>query len=387
MSTEDLLFMLAMFGRNTPADICDAQQSEEPTGGLNPVDAQAAREYLYCTLRDNLQSSIDQVQQTCDANLASAAQEVEEAQGLSQGECDAALTCLQTECPGDPTVEFTCIEGAVENAVTEISEIHNMVLDVALAAQNASATAQIAALRAEMAAQAAAYEAQLAQFHCAHITLPNGEVTGETTSGGSGVVFSCHDGYELVGAQAASCLETGAWSVATPTCNLVNPCTADEDDCVPQASCAHTGPATHTCECNDGFFGDGVNGCSECGSCPFDANGISWPMASPCTSTTDIVCLDPCLSITCGDYGSCVGGQCVCIDGYTGASCEVAPPPEWVVVLREQRGSGGYSAGIEGLLKSLAPQAPPPPHIRIRLEWCDTVTLVQHNCYTKLICL
>lgn len=163
----------------------------------------------------------------------------------------------------------------------------------------------------------ASLQNQLQAMHCSHIILEHGEVEGDTTIGGS-VIFTCHDGYELNGASSALCTNSGLWEpTVTPTCDLVNPCDADEDDCHADATCAHTNGTSHSCECNMGFFGTG-QACLPCTTCP---DGML--QSDACSPTTDTVCIDPCDGMSCSDHGTCDGGTCTCDDGWVGDACEV----------------------------------------------------------------
>ena len=186
-------------------------------------------------------------------------------------------------------------------------------------------------LEAQLQQSANQCEARLGAFHCASVVLAHGAVAGSTMYGGSGLEFQCNAGYNLVGDLTSTCTSAGTWSAPQPVCEVINPCTTDDNDCSADAVCAYTGPGTHSCECandadgSDDFFGDGST-CTPCSSCP-----AGWLLDSPCTSSVDTVCLNPCDAVSCGDYGTCTAdageGTCVCSDGYTGANCEIAPPP------------------------------------------------------------
>ena len=280
MNTEDLLFLLASFGR--PADNCPEPGTAPPSLD-SPENTELVREYLACALRDRVNVA---VAETCDA-------------------CDAQIVA------------------AVENATAAANAQSEIVLQQTIANLVVEHVAAIRALNDQ-------HAAQLSAFHCGSVTLAHGTVSGETNLGGSGLTFTCNAGYSLSGAGSATCTQTGAWD-ATPVCELENPCTADEDDCAADATCAHTGPGQHSCECNndaDGvadFFGTGV-ACSQCSACP-----DGWSVHTPCTSTADTVCTDPCINVDCGPHGTCSGaGECTCTDAYTGANCEHGVPIYYV---------------------------------------------------------
>lgn len=142
------------------------------------------------------------------------------------------------------------------------------------------------------------------------------------------------------------------------TCQLIDACTAGTDDCVPQATCIDTPgtSAVFTCDCADGYAGNGRSsgsGCSdidECAGNPCGANNDgSGPDGNGCTErpigswtspgydcacdagygsdgTTCVVAdectagLDDCVAIaTCLDPTSAIGDYvCTCPSGYVG---------------------------------------------------------------------
>ena len=54
---------------------------------------------------------------------------------------------------------------------------------------------------------------------CRALEAPeNGEMTGESFSFGSRVVFNCQEGYTIVGSSTLTCQEDGRWSDNTPRC-------------------------------------------------------------------------------------------------------------------------------------------------------------------------
>lgn len=233
MNTEDLLVLLASFGRSAPAELC---------GTTGVVDIVAACNATVQERTNNLTAAHEAYVATLQA--------------------DHAL------------------------AISELQE---------------EASVQLAQMAAD-------HAAQLSLFRCGNVVVEHGDVTGETTFGGAGLVFTCHEGYELTGSSTATCEGDGTWNTAPPTCEMLNPCLSDENDCDANAACAHTGPGAHSCECNndaDGaedFFGDGQT-CSACSEavCPEGST-----LASPCTATSDVVCSTPCDTHYCDDHESCV---------------------------------------------------------------------------------
>lgn len=293
MSTDDLLYLLANFGRQAPAEQCGQDVPAAPDlASINTVeDAQNARTYLFCALRDRVADATDQMRAECDAQLAS----------YNETEANRTATAV------------------LESEQNLLSVHDNVVANLAAAHETALASAL-----SEKDAIIANLQNRLTTFHCSHISLPNGEISGDTTYGGSGVDFSCRAGFELQGVSHAECTGSGDWDIPwqqAPSCVLVNPCDANEDDCDSDATCAHTAPGQHTCECNEGFTGNGQR-CSPCSACP-----DGFLLTSLCTSTADTVCTDPCESVPCV-AGTCdrETATCVCEDGWIGSACATPDP-------------------------------------------------------------
>ena len=139
---------------------------------------------------------------------------------------------------------------------------------------------------------AAAHQQQLRALRCAPApVLPFADVTGDFSYGGNGLTVTCHDGYADNGATSGTlqCTTAGTWEAPDGApmldCASIDPCSLDEDDCDALADCAHTGPATHECECTSETFGTG-HVCSQCSP----ACDIGQVQTAPCTSTADIAC-------------------------------------------------------------------------------------------------
>jgi len=89
-------------------------------------------------------------------------------------------------------------------------------------------------------------------------------------------------------------------------------------------------PETPTCQCDEGWEGPNCDYAPQC-------DGVTCSNAGTCDAITGAcVCVgnwsgencdeDLCENVDCGDHGSCQAGICVCTDGFTGPSCETAPP-------------------------------------------------------------
>ena len=150
---------------------------------------------------------------------------------------------------------------------------------------------------------------------------------------------------------------TGYASSGTPlSCNLVNSCQAQEDDCVTvktgNVACNHIGAGQHTCTCPKGYKGDGTksgSGCTdpdECASkpCPTLQGKGTAPactaQAAPKSSFTCGACptgYDKQPKVVngkpqCADTNACAGGPChslsQCTDlkaPSTGFTCSACP--------------------------------------------------------------
>lgn len=317
VTTEDLLYLLASFGDSADAATCSRGLNAPPPsaeGGINTIaQEQRIRAYLFCALRDRFLDETDRIQAEYNAtanNLTATA--VNEMQELL----------------------LTMHAGVVEDLVAT----HEAQMTEALAAKDSIISD---------------LQNQLLTFHCSHVSLPFGEITGDTTFGGAGIDFACHAGYELEGVNHADCTPSGTWDIpwqSAPRCNLVNPCEAGEDDCHSEATCAHVEPAEHSCECNVDFTGTGQV-CAPCSTCP-----DGWILTEPCTSTADTVCTNPCENVNCGAHGTCDPATvaCVCDSDWTGPTCETpdvcivgqaaddpSSPGPWIELLRY--GGGGFN--------------------------------------------
>lgn len=272
MGTDDLLFLLASFGRGAPADMCDAQ----PTDALNPTEAQTAREVLYCTLRDTLQSNIDQIQQYCDGELATAAQEVVAAQTLAD----------------DTGSQFELLNATYWADLLRCSDQLNTTQQYHLAQREnliRAHAAELAAVTLAREQDAVAHQQQLRALQCATPVVAHADIFGDPRYGGSGLTLVCHDGYADNGVTNTTlvCTASGIFTGEALVCTPINPCSEDEDDCDALADCTHTGPGEHSCECVSGVsFGSGQS-CTLCTTSPCDTGQV---LTTACNSTNDAVC-------------------------------------------------------------------------------------------------
>lgn len=133
---------------------------------------------------------------------------------------------------------------------------------------------------------------------------------------------------------AEPCEQDGTCNPGTGVCErplqpFGFPCDADGDDCTAPDAC--NGVAA------DGCVAGPLNTCpppNECllsaGPCtPFTGcDFIPVPVGTPCNGTSGACGLGECLALcdlNCGAHGQCVGGACVCMDGYTGEDCSMIP--------------------------------------------------------------
>jgi hypothetical protein len=133
----------------------------------------------------------------------------------------------------------------------------------------------------------------------------NGSVSATTGTTGDVVFFSCDADFALTGlavanATSISCLASGSWSDATPTCDVVNHCATPTGGQCNFGSCID-GVNTFTCECNVGYTG------AVC-----DVN------------------IDECATTPCSNGAQCNDGiasfTCTCLPGFSGALCATTVP-------------------------------------------------------------
>ena len=260
-----------------------------------------------CTLRmDACVANLTAAESICAANI-------QQTVATERAECQASLSAAEVDYASLQSTQASCAAAlAAEGAVSRD-----------LQSQLTTAEGQLAAT-----------EHRLTMFHCSPLSILHGIVQGDTRYGGSGATFDCQAGFTLEGATSATCAHNGQYDFTAgptlyarpPSCVMTNPCTADENDCDPNAVCSHTGSGTHSCECvndNDSrYFGNGQT-CLPCSTCPG-----GWEQLSTCTSTADVMCANPCAGVQCGDHGTCASGTCSCDDGYSGDQCETTTSSE-----------------------------------------------------------
>lgn len=99
----------------------------------------------------------------------------------------------------------------------------------------------------------------------------NGSVTQTTGVTGDTAAFSCDQGYALSGSASVTCLTTGAWSDAAPTCVAVtNGCTSMP--CV-HGTCTVVGSSYSCGTCDPGWTGANCDAPVSCSGATAPANG------------------------------------------------------------------------------------------------------------------
>lgn len=112
MNTDDLLHMLATFGRAAPAAACGEMAALPPPGNEH------LREYLYCQLRENIQDSLDVIQAAWDADEAAhAAALAQKEQELATVQAQFAQQLVQLTCPV-PIIPFADVTGDYATGLT-----------------------------------------------------------------------------------------------------------------------------------------------------------------------------------------------------------------------------------------------------------------------------
>ncbi|XP_076799587.1 uncharacterized protein LOC143444282 [Clavelina lepadiformis] len=98
------------------------------------------------------------------------------------------------------------------------------------------------------------------KLKCADITAPsNGNMVSSASvsfSIGDIVTFTCNRGYTLVGEPEVTCRSSLSWTARPPICQDINEC-EESHPCHSNAACIDT-RGGYTCECEDGYSGDGV---------------------------------------------------------------------------------------------------------------------------------
>jgi hypothetical protein len=205
VNTEDLLYLLATFGRDAPTGVCNAESTNVP----NPAEVQMTREYLYCSLRDTFRTAVEQIEEqaatTVDAVNATCADQLEDAENAFM----------------NMSLVLYSAEGERQECAT------------ALATQQTNAAADIEALEDQLAATQAYYEQRLNELHCPvsqtsdteHTNMPTSMAVGSTTIISCNAGYTAGDAYNLAPA-SMECTSSGQLVVTNdpPTCVSLNPC-------------------------------------------------------------------------------------------------------------------------------------------------------------------
>ena len=218
------------------------------------------REYLYCALRDKYQADVAQVE-------------------ASYANINATYMAH------------------VDN-LNETTHLMRLAYESQIAAMEDTFAARVETIEATHAQRVASMEQQMRALRCPNPpALAHTVVTGDYSYGGDGLTYTCREGFAHDGdadstmtSISLTCSDSGTWETTGGgllNCVLINPCTAEEDDCDPLATCAHTGVGTHTCECLEGTaFGTG----QWCSPCSASSCGVGQIQTATCTSTSDIAC-------------------------------------------------------------------------------------------------
>ena len=151
----------------------------------------------------------------------------------------------------------------------------------------------------------------------------------------------------------------GTLSVESDSCAEHDPCSTAEDDCPATASCEHTGPGTHNCNCLSDYFGAATSGttCTQCtdnagthgvavattvGQCSCDTG---YSVGSTGSSKVITSASDMCTAVVCPQHSSGAGGgdTCTCDGGYYG-------PAAWDAIQNSYAACLPCSAGKSSIL-------------------------------------
>ncbi|XP_065180413.1 fibrillin-1-like [Sycon ciliatum] len=153
------------------------------------------------------------------------------------------------------------------------------------------------------------------------------------------VVYSCDNGFRLVGEDKALCDSSGTLNAVPPKCQDIDECTAGVDDCDAMASCTNI-IGSFECSCKSGYYG----------------NGTSCEDIDECTAGVDDCDAMASCSNTIGSF------ECSCKSGYygNGTSCEECQFSEMnVAVIEKAAGKVTCVAGytrVEGTAAASCPR-------------------------------
>lgn len=200
MSTDDLLMLLASFGRPAPAGACESTPAPpDATDEFSIYD----REFLFCSLRDRVETAVNQVHDICNETVVTMQRNCTDTLDAQSEEHMAELAALRSD------------HGyALEQMETEMTNA---------AAQNQQL---VGALEEE-------YLQRLRALHCPPLRVANADYSGDTTAGGDGALLECLAGYADPASGETSwsltcSAATGDWTSTIPTCDVVNPCELQE---------------------------------------------------------------------------------------------------------------------------------------------------------------
>jgi hypothetical protein len=203
VATDDLLFLLASFGRDAPASSCGLTNSP-PTldvSGINTVEeARDIRSYLFCALRDRFFGEAARIQDVFDRQMEICNSTVGELEhDLLESDVSAQIAQFAAQAASE------AMQGTIANLTTTVL----------------------------------ALEQRMRTLHCAVPVLAHTAiVAGDAVYGGDGIRMECTPGYEDLGPASTFSFECASTGVmvpgpdGVPNCTIMNPCTAAEGESI-----------------------------------------------------------------------------------------------------------------------------------------------------------
>ncbi|XP_065197525.1 uncharacterized protein LOC135829047 [Sycon ciliatum] len=146
---------------------------------------------------------------------------------------------------------------------------------------------------------------------CSLPVIAGANMSEDTYYPGQNATVQCLPGFVLQGISQLLCDSSAQWSTALPKCLDVNECATSLYNCSGNSTCNNT-LGSYTCECNDGFFGNGSVCKVTCGILPSGA----WTYRTLKTFRGQ-------LYVTPGQYiWQYCSGFLVNVDGYNRRKCQ-----------------------------------------------------------------